>query len=293
LNYRLREVYVNKLLFIDSGSVGEARARLERAAVITGPSWLVSAAMLTDADLEGAAFLVLGGDLAGESLSVLLTAIAPLAVKLAGHPYSLYTTRAVPESAIDEARRSLAVLLGTDAGLVVDLSADSDAGALALRAFRDSRAIAPLPPGETRTRIDAFLRSHKTCALATVSADAIPRATPIEYLWKDDSFFFFSEGGLKFCGLSEGAAVSLCVYDEFSSMSLVRGLQVRGHVRRLAAGTGECAAAFAARGVDPAVLAKHRLTLNVFRVEPELFEFLDATLRSGNVDTRQVLAIQP
>jgi uncharacterized protein YhbP (UPF0306 family) len=284
---------VNKLLFIDSGSVGEARAHLERAVVITGPSWLVSAASIDDADLEGAAFLALGGDLAGESLAVLLSAITPLAAKLADRPYALYTTGAVPESAIDEARRSLAALLGSDAGLVVDLSTDSDAGTLALRAFRDSRSLAPLPPDEARERIDAFLRSHKTCALATVSADAIPRATPIEYLWKDDSFFFFSEGGLKFCGLSEGSTVSLCVYDEFSSMSSVRGLQVRGRVRRLAAGTGECAAAFTARGVDPAVLAKHRLTLNVFRVEPELFEFLDATLRLRNVDSRQVLAIQP
>lgn len=284
---------MDKLLFVDSGSVGKARACLERASVIAGPSWVVSGAALQYADLEGAAFLALGGDLSRSALEPFVAALVPFAAKLAGRPYAIYGTSNVSRSAVDEARRTLAATLGADAGLVVDLSANSDAGALALRSFRDSRAGAPLPPDETRSLIDAFLGSHKTCALATVSEDGIPRATPIEYLWREGAFLFFSEGGLKFRGLTGEAPVSLCVYDEYESMSSVKGLQVRGRARLLEPGSTEWTTAFRERGVDPAALAKRRITLNAFRVEPDLFELLDATLRAEHVDTRQVLAIQP
>ena len=77
--------------------------------------------------------------------------------------------------------------------------------------------------GELKKRIEAFLASHKTCALATGSGDFV-RCTPIEYTYLDGSFYLFSEGGLKFRALKENKNVCLAVYDEYQGFGKTKGL---------------------------------------------------------------------
>jgi hypothetical protein len=72
-------------------------------------------------------------------------------------------------------------------------------------------------------------------------------------------------------------------------MATVKGLQVSGRAHLILDGSNEWKLSFATRGVDPVALALHRHRLNLFRLEPESFEFLDASLRGVGVDSRQML----
>jgi hypothetical protein len=287
----VRRQIVGKILFIDAGSRGDRRDALELAGRICGPSWIAAAADLAAADFEGVSAVAIGGTLDGPEPAALAAAAARFAPAIAALPYALYSTRCASADCLASARAALAEAVGADAALVLDLGSSPAGGGAALRALRDERAPAPLPRPELMARVEAFLAGHRTCALATVSPEGSPRSTPIEYLWNEGSFLIFSEGGLKFSGLAEGAIVSLCVYDEYASMATVKGLQATGRAHLVPDGSDEWKRAFAARRVDPEALAQHRLRLNLFRVRPESFELLDASLRGAGKDTRQVLRV--
>lgn len=66
---------------------------------------------------------------------------------------------------------------------------------------------------EAKAHLMAFIASHHICALATGSGSFV-RCTPIEYNWVDQSFWLFSEGGLKFRALKNNNNVCLAIYDE-------------------------------------------------------------------------------
>ena len=48
--------------------------------------------------------------------------------------------------------------------------------------------------------IEDFINTHNTCSLSTGYGDRI-RSTPIEYLYKDETFYILSEGGEKFANI--------------------------------------------------------------------------------------------
>lgn len=280
---------MGKILFVDTDSSGEAGETLGLAGRIAGPSWIVAASELSTADFDGVSVVALGGSLDEGGDADLASSIVPFASEIAARPYAVYSTRCATQERLVAAAKVLAAAIGESAALVLELAASPEAAGSALRSLVDRSAASPLPGPELMARIEAFVAEHKTCALATASPEGVPRATPIEYLWKDGGFNFFSEGGVKFMGLAEGAPLSLCIYDEYASMATVKGLQVLGRAHLILDGSDEWKLSFAARGVDPEPLTLHRHRLNLFRLEPESFELLDVSLRDLGLDSRQVL----
>ena len=47
-----------------------------------------------------------------------------------------------------------------------------------------------------KSEAEKYILSHNTCALAAASGGFV-RCTPMEYTYRDGSFWLFSEGGLK------------------------------------------------------------------------------------------------
>jgi hypothetical protein len=288
---------MKKTLFIAGACSGDERAVLELMSRVCGPSWIVGIA-------DGAALgKSAGKPLAADDLLVVFCGEFKAedgAAALKGTCDEQSLAQKCPPwvfcsfgSILDEAALgSLAGLLGTPAIASFALGAGTDAfrasaieAAAAIRGLRDSFRAA-MPAEALERRIGEYLAGHTTCALATVSPDGSPRVTPIEYRWHEGCFWFFSEGGLKFAGLDR---VSLCVYDEYGSMAKVKGLQVSGQAELVPSDSEDARRIFSLRGVDPEVLARLRLHLNVFRVHPRAFELLDASLKAEGFDSRQVL----
>ena len=84
-----------------------------------------------------------------------------------------------------------------------------------------------MPREALQAAIEAFAGARNTCALATGNGADI-RCTPLEYTYKDGKFWIFSEGGLKFKGLSENSYVSLAIFEPFGGTGTAEGLQVMG-----------------------------------------------------------------
>ena len=80
---------------------------------------------------------------------------------------------------------------------------------------------------DLKEKIDAFIKAHNTCALATASSGMV-RNTPIEYNYVDGFFYFFSEGGLKFKCLKENKNVGLAIFEPYRGFGQLKGLQVEG-----------------------------------------------------------------
>lgn len=285
---------MKKTLFVVGQCGSGERAALDLLARICGPSWTVEAGSLGSVDFGAASLAVFALDprRAGAAAS-LAAAIGPFSAELSALPCALCSLGAGPDAAFGAA---FGAALGTPAAALFGLAEGSDAYRLsaletgrALRDLRDEKAGARLPVALLESRVDDFLAAHKTCALATVLPGAVPRVTPIEYLWREGSLWLFSEGGLKFAGLEASDRVSLCVYDEYASMAKVRGLQITGRAELVPEGRGDWLRAFAARGIEPRALAARGLRLNLIRVRPELFELLDASLRAEGLDPRQTL----
>lgn len=84
-----------------------------------------------------------------------------------------------------------------------------------------------LSPEELRGYIDKYLVSHNTCALATSAAGRV-RVTPLEYMYDDGCMYMLSEGGEKFAQIMIDSEVSVCVYDEYSEVDEIGGIQMQG-----------------------------------------------------------------
>lgn len=85
---------------------------------------------------------------------------------------------------------------------------------------------------ELAKKIDEFLKSHNTLALAT-GFDSYVRCTPVEYNYLDGYFYIFSEGGKKFIGLEKNKNVSFAIFESYKGFGNIHSLQGMGKVEIL------------------------------------------------------------
>lgn len=143
-----------------------------------------------------------------------------------------------------------------------------------------------MPKKAARGRINAFLMTHNTCALAT-GCDDFVRCTPIEYNWHDGYIWMFSEGGLKFRGLAHNPQVCLAVFDPYEGMGKTHGLQVMGEAELVDADGEVFARELSTKGVTPEQLHKAGASIHLIKVTPTAFDLLDSDLRKEGFDARQ------
>lgn len=143
---------------------------------------------------------------------------------------------------------------------------------------------------ELRKRIVEFIKENKTCALATASNDMV-RCTPIEYNYVDNSFYLFSEGGLKFKGLKENKNVGLSIYASYEGFGKLKGLQVIGKAEMIEPFTEEYNKVCEFRKIPLDVMKKLPKPMNLIKVNPESYDYLDSDLKQEGFGSRQHLAL--
>ena len=148
----------------------------------------------------------------------------------------------------------------------------------------------PEKPMDAETLMDsirAFISSHNTMALAT-STEKDVRCTPLGYLYLNDMFYIFSEGGSKFRGLLVNEKVSAAIFDPYAGMDKLGGLQITGRASIIPYMDDEYRKAAEAGGHDPEKLAKFPVRLNLIRITPYVYEFLNSEFAAHGFDAKQV-----
>ena len=137
-----------------------------------------------------------------------------------------------------------------------------------------------------KERIESFICERKTCALAT-AADGFVRCTPIEYNYIDRSFYFLSEGGLKFKALKDNKNVSIAIFDAYDGFGKLKGLQVQGKAWMIEPFSDEYLKILEYKKFPVEAIRKMHDAMNLIKVVPKSFDYLDSELKQEDVDIRQ------
>lgn len=136
--------------------------------------------------------------------------------------------------------------------------------------------------------INEFVLQHNTCALGTGAGEFV-RSTPIEYLYLNDAFYFISEGGFKFKAILQNPNVCIAIYNEYTDMQNLKGLQVSGKAEIIPLYSEEYNEVMKAKGLNLKNLSNMPIVLNLFKVKVSKFEFLNSEFRKNGFDAKQVL----
>ena len=147
---------------------------------------------------------------------------------------------------------------------------------------------ARLPREELLAEIEAFLGRHRICALAT-AGNGIVRNTTVEYVHADGAFWIISEGGLKFRALQANRNVCLAIHDDDVSFDTLAGLQVTGTAEVLEPFGPEYTRACELRGIPVERLRAMPFVMNIIKVSPTRYDYVDGTLKERGFSPRQHL----
>ncbi len=154
---------------------------------------------------------------------------------------------------------------------------------------KDEKAV-PMDRDTLLTWIEKFIMAHNTCALATGCGDFV-RCTPIEYNYKDESFWLLSEGGLKFCGLEGNKNVCLAIYDGYTGFDQLGGMQITGTADLVEPWTGEYMDLLEFKKIPAQNLKKLPAMLYLIKVTPTCIDFLCSEFKNLGFDSRQHLCL--
>ncbi len=139
-------------------------------------------------------------------------------------------------------------------------------------------------------QIEKFINAHNTCALATGCGDFV-RCTPIEYNYKEGKFWLLTEGGLKFCGLEGNKNVCLAIYNSFTGLGQLGGMQISGTAELVEPWTDEYMDLLAFKKIPADNLKKLPTTLYLIKVTPTRIDFVSSEFKKLGFDSRQHLCL--
>lgn len=158
--------------------------------------------------------------------------------------------------------------------------------ALRLMDIRD-KLLVEVPSSQLRSEVEEFLKEHNTCTLAT-SAQGRVRATPLEYQYSPGHIYILSEGGRKFANLLSNPQVSLAVYEDYTGMGNLRGMQITGQAI-IVEDLVEYESALKMKGLTLDYIRSLPVDLKLIRVDMEKVEFLNSQFENEGYSSRQIL----
>ena len=136
--------------------------------------------------------------------------------------------------------------------------------------------------------MEKFIQSHNTCALAT-GFDRFVRCTPIEYSYKKNAFWLFSEGGLKFKALSENNNVCLAIYDPYRGFGSLAGMQVTGKAEIIEMWSEEYLNMLSFKKIPSQALKRMEAQLYLIKIIPTRIDYLCSEFKKQGFDSRQYI----
>lgn len=261
----------------------------ERLALILGPAFC-SRATEFKGDLDGYDFIVLCTP--GHSGVIdknLLDYAAENSSLIAGKKVILLCTSLDEENAF-HCLTPIKNLLGHSVVYTSSIQDEEDGRlirvALEIKKLRDEIYSAGADP-ELDKHTEEFISGHNTCALATGHGNTV-RVTPIEYIYRDGSFYLLSEGGEKFANILANPNVSLCIYDEFKGMNELGGMQITGTAEIIPIGSEKYLSALEYRKIDYEKQRSMSVALNLIKITVTKIEFLWSEFVKQGLNVKQV-----
>lgn len=141
-----------------------------------------------------------------------------------------------------------------------------------------------------KDKIEQFIKSHNTCALATGCNDFV-RCTPIEYNYVCGFFYLFSEGGLKFKALKENRHVAFAVYEPYGGFSNLKSLQVTGMAEIVEPFCDEYLKLLEHKKIPVEAMKKLPQPMHLIKIIPTEYDYLDSELKKEGFAARQHLQV--
>lgn len=145
-----------------------------------------------------------------------------------------------------------------------------------------------MPREELERKIHNFIYAHNTGALATGN-NRFVRCTPVEYIYQLDTFYLITEGGLKFRALLENDYVSFSIFESYTTMDGLKGLQIMGRAQIIDSESSEYEMILEQRGYPKGCIKNIPIDLYVIKIIPETYEYLSSDLKKRGFSSKQVI----
>lgn len=158
--------------------------------------------------------------------------------------------------------------------------------ALHIKDLRDNISDS-IPILELKKAVEEFMNSHNTCTLSSGSEDRV-RGTPVEYTYYQGQIYIFSEGGEKFANILLNENVSVAIYDPYTDMEHLAGMQITG-IASLVADFEEYRRVVVLKGLNMDFIQQLNMDLKLIRVQIEKVEFINSKFKDKGYQVRQIL----
>ena len=158
--------------------------------------------------------------------------------------------------------------------------------ALELKLIKDDIIPKAQPPKVKKT-IEKFLTTHNTCTLSTSYENRV-RSTPIEYLYSNGFMYFLSEGGEKFSNIPLNKNVSIAVYDDYTSMNSLAGMQITGSAHIIPEDTDEYYDVIKMKSLNEKFIKNLPVNMNIIKIEINKIEFLYSKFKEMGFEPKQI-----
>ena len=157
--------------------------------------------------------------------------------------------------------------------------------------YWNKKDIKAMPKDELKKEVVDFISNEKVCALATGFNDYV-RCTPLEYVYFEDKFYIFTEGGEKFVGLENNENVSLAIYDKEVNFQKLRSVQISGKANIVDTLSDEYFKVAEYKMIPKGVLEKLALDnhpMYLICISPKKMNILFSSFKEKGYDSRQIL----
>ncbi len=144
---------------------------------------------------------------------------------------------------------------------------------------------------ELKKAVDDFIESHNTCTLASCH-DGNVRATPIEYNYFDNQLYLLSEGGEKFSNILLNSKISLSIYDSFTGMNSLAGMQITGNAFIVQDDSEEYQKVLEKKGLSVGSIKALDVNMNMIKIQINKVEFLNSKFKEQGSDSRQIMKFE-
>ena len=132
-----------------------------------------------------------------------------------------------------------------------------------------------------------FLSDHNTCTLSTSFKERV-RSTPIEYNYYNGYIYLLSEGGEKFANILLNNNVSIAVYEDYTSMNNLAGMQITG-TASIIENQEEYNEIIENKGLNPEFIERMPVNMNILKIKLEKIEFLYSKFKKMGYEPKQIL----
>ena len=161
--------------------------------------------------------------------------------------------------------------------------------ALELKALKES-LILKYSAHELKNMIEEFLSNHNTCILSTSFKERV-RSTPIEYNYFDGDIYLLSEGGEKFANILLNNNVSIAVYEDYTTMNNLAGMQITGKIS-IIEDKEEYIKIIKKKGLNIKFIEKMPVNMNIIKIKIKKIEFLYSKFKEMGFEPKQILEFE-